>query len=515
MSTKIFFNGDIITMENQLYADSVLVKDNKIMKTGNKDDLLKLAGADVESIDLQGKTLMPSFIDAHSHFTGYASSLLQVNLTSAKSFDDIKKILIDYVKENGIKPGTFITANGYDHNFLKEKTHPTCSFLDQVLPDNPVVLVHQSNHLGVFNTQALHSLGIEDSKDGYLEEEPFTTNLQRIPMPKMEDLTRAIIKAQNIYAGYGITTMQEGMIVEALCDILQLIIHSNLLKLDLIGFVDIKHKDVILDKLNSCIKKYNNRFKVGGYKTLLDGSPQGKTAWMLEPYNGSDNGYKGSPYCKDEELIGEIEIAIKDDMQLLAHCNGDAASSQYIRCYDKAKHNIGTNNNIRPVIIHAQLLNKNQLDDVKRLEMIPSFFVAHVYHWGSIHIENFGMERAKEISLANSAYKKGITFTFHQDSPVIEPNMLETVWCAVNRVTKEGIVLGEEEKLPVLEALKAVTINSAYQYFEEDKKGSIKEGKLADLIILDKNPLKVNPTEIKDIKVLETLKEGETVFACP
>ena len=167
---------------------------------------------------------------------------------------------------------------------------------------------------------------------------------------------------------------------------------------------------------------------------------------------------------------------------------------------------------IRPVMIHAQLVGIDQLPYLKQYHIIPSFFIAHVFYWGDIHVNNFGYERASKISPARSALEQDILFTFHQDSPVINPNMFETIWCAVTRKTKSGITLGEDEKISVLDAIKAVTINSAYQYFEENTKGSIKEGKLANLIIVDKNPLEVNSDEIKNIKVLETLKEGKTLY---
>ena len=514
MSTKLFFNGDIITMENELYAESIIVKDNRILKVGRKDELIKYADENVELIDLNRKTLMPSFIDAHSHFSGYAYSFLQVNLSNAASFNDISNLLKEYVEKNNLKPGEWVNANGYDHNYLKEKKHPTKELLDEAVPNNPVVIQHQSGHLGVFNSKALEVLGIDNKSNGFFEEEAFISNLKKLPLPDMASLEEVIKKAQDVYASYGITTLQEGIIISSLVDLMSLIINSKLLKLDLIGYVDIQNSQQITNRLNDCIKKYNNRFKVGGYKIILDGSPQAKTAWMLEPYKDDKNGYKGEPYCEDSKLIAKISQAINENMQVLVHCNGDAASAQYLRCYEKAKNEVNTKNNIRPVIIHAQLLTKKQLDDVKKLNMIPSFFVAHVYHWGDIHIKNFGKKRADEISIAKSAQNKGIMFTFHQDSPVIEPNMLETVWCAVNRITKEGVVLGEMERVSPLEALKAVTINAAYQYFEEDVKGSIKEGKLADLVILDKNPLKVNPMGIKDIKVLQTLKEGEVIYSC-
>ena len=129
-----------------------------------------------------------------------------------------------------------------------------------------------------------------------------------------------------------------------------------------------------------------------------------------------------------------------------------------------------------------------------------------------MHIKNLGLERAEKISPAGSSGKEKIVYTFHQDSPVLEPNMFETIWCAVNRKTKQGITLGKDERISVIEAIKAVTVNSAYQYFEESNKGSIKEGKIADLIVVDKNPLKVDSDELRNIKVLETIKDGQTIY---
>ncbi|MFQ7119699.1 MAG: amidohydrolase family protein [Intestinibacter sp.] len=210
-----------------------------------------------------------------------------------------------------------------------------------------------------------------------------------------------------------------------------------------------------------------------------------------------------------EELEGLIEIALKENMQILAHCNGDAVVAQYLEQY-KSKRNLNTDNDIRPVIVHAQLMGLDQLPEVKKLGMIPSFFVAHVYHWGNIHVQNFGLERASQISPAKAALDLGIKFTFHQDAPVIEPNMLETIWIACNRKMKDGTVLGEEQRIPVLTQLKR-NKNAAYQYFEEDIKGTIKENKLLT-IILDKNPLKVDVDDIRNIKVVETFKEGNSIY---
>lgn len=524
---KLFYNGDILTLEDEMYVESVLIKEGKVHKIGKKEDLLKIAGEDVELIDLQGKTLMPSFIDSHSHFSGYASSFTQVDLSEATNFEEISSAISRFIEKNYVPNGKWVQGTGYDQNFLEEKIHPTLEILDEAAPNNPVIIMHKSGHMGVINSMGLKALeitmdtenpegGVIEKKDGkltgYIEETAFMYYIQKVPMVSNEEFMGSLIKAQQSYAGYGITTVQEGFVVAQLSDIFQYLIQSKMLKIDLIGFLDISKADELKKKFANCLKKYDNHLKMGGYKTFLDGSPQGRTAWMRTPYLGEEKDYYAYGTQKDKELEEKLELALKDNMQILVHCNGDAACEQYINQYVVAKEKTNSLNEIRPVIIHAQLLDKDQLDKVKELKMIPSFFVAHVYHWGDIHIKNFGMERASRISLAKSALDKGIKFTFHQDSPVIEPNMLETIWCAVNRITKDGVLLGAEERISPLDALIAVTKNAAYQYFEEDIKGSLKEGKLADLVILDKNILKVDPMEIRNIEVLETIKEGETIF---
>lgn len=524
---KLYFNGDILTLEDELYVEAVLVKNGKVYKVGNKEDLIKEASKDVELIDLEGKTLMPSFIDSHSHFSGYASSFSQVDLSEATNFDEIYEAIKRFIKKNNVPTGKWIQADGYDQNFLAEKAHPTKELLDKAAPNNPIVAKHKSGHMGVLNSMGIKELeitidtpnpegGVIEKKDGkvtgYLEETAFVQYVQEIPIVSNEEFMGNLIKAQNAYTSYGITTVQEGYVVELLAGIYEYLIQAKLLKIDLVGYLNIDNSEVLKQKFANCIQKYNNHVKIGGYKTFLDGSPQGRTAWMRTPYQGEEEDYCAYGTQKDEEIEGKLEKALKENMQILVHCNGDRACEQYIEQYKIAKEKTGLNNNIRPVIIHAQLLGEDQLDDVKALNMIPSFFVGHVYHWGDIHIKNFGMERASKISLLKSAQDKGILYTLHTDAPVIEPNMIETIWVAVNRITKSGVLLGPEERVTPLDAIKAVTINAAYQYFEEDIKGSIKEGKLADLVILDKNILKVDPMEIKNIQVLETIKEGETIY---
>ena len=207
----------------------------------------------------------------------------------------------------------------------------------------------------------------------------------------------------------------------------------------------------------------------------------------------------------DNEVDKALKWAKERNMQVIAHCNGDMACGQFIDT-------VGRNGNRNAVMIHAQLLRRDQLKKVKEYGIIPSFFIAHVFYWGDVHIKNFGIKRASAISPAKSALDEKIMFTFHQDAPVVEPDMFKTIWCAVKRQTKSGIILGEEERIDVLNALKAVTVNAAVQYSEQGEKGSLKEGKLADMIIIDRNPFETDIDGLKDIKILETIKGGVTVY---
>lgn len=262
---------------------------------------------------------------------------------------------------------------------------------------------------------------------------------------------------------------------------------------------------------------YKNHFRVNGAKLVLDGSPQAKTAWLSKPYyqplEGMSASYCGYPAVDDEELHQWLKCCIKQQWQVHLHCNGDAASEQFLRVYEQVWQEEGCPNNRRPVMIHCQTVREDQLERMHQLGMTGTFFVGHIHYWGDLHYESvLGPERASQISPLRSAVQNGVNYTIHQDSPVTEPDMLHSIHVAVNRQTPKGRILGENQRLTVEEALKAATINAAYQYFEEDKKGSITPGKLADFVILDQNPLEIASEKIKDIKVQKTIKEGTVIY---
>lgn len=516
---KIFYNGTILTLEQNLYEEAILIENGMIKKVGKQEDIFSLKDDNTELVDLKGHTLMPGFIDSHSHIAQFAQTLCLANISGVKNYDELIHRLVDYKKN--VSEKDWIIGYSYEHNFMEEKKHPTKAILDQVSLTNPILITHQSGHMGVMNSKALEILNIDNQTtdpvggkigrvegtnepNGYLEETAFMSNLKMNQLLSPEVIFRNFEKAQNIYLQNGITTAQDGLTNEQSFFLLKNLSNKNQLKLDVVSYIDMKNSKEVLEQ-NKEYLEYHNHYKIGGYKIILDGSPQAKTAWLSKPYEGEET-YQGYPVYSDEELKKYIKIALDEKKQILAHANGDAASEQFIRVFEE----LNVLDNYRPVMIHAQTVRLDQLSRMNQLNMISSFYVAHVYHFGDIHIKNLG-ERAKHISPIKSAIKEDVIYTMHQDTPVIMPNMLETIWCSVKRITKNGALL-DDEKISVLEALKGVTINAAYQYFEENKKGTLKEGKLADMIILDKNPLKVSIDEIKEIQILETIKEGNIVY---
>lgn len=551
MNRTVYFNGNILTMEREKESvNTVVTQNGRIVSTKAAVSVSAIEGYDAPHndglntaqncpadfrpkqeptrfVDLKGATMLPAFLDSHSHFSGYAAAQLQAPLEEAVNFEEIVQKLRTHIQSHQLPPGEWVIGKGYDHNLLAEHAHPTAAVLDQAAPNNPVMIQHQSGHMGVFNTIALHMLGVTAQTPcpsggrigvenglptGYMEENAFIDYQQKVPMPSMEDFAAAYLTIQDRYASYGITTVQEGMLPGQLLSLYQMLLEKKMLKLDVVGFADAKEAPSLLTALANYRRMYKNHFKLGGLKIFLDGSPQGRTAWMRRPYADSAD-YCGYNTLTDQQVEDFVRLAVKENLQLLAHCNGDAAAAQYLRACRKIEAEGLPLKALRPVLVHGQLLGPDQMPEVKRLGVVPSFFAAHVYYWGDAHIRNFGMERASHISPAASALREGIPFTFHQDTPVIEPDMLETIWCSTNRLTRNGTKL-DAEAIPVMEALRAVTINAAYQYFEENEKGSIRPDKRADFVILDKNPLTTEPMELKNIKVLQTIKDGEIIYEC-
>ncbi|MEN8808877.1 MAG: amidohydrolase, partial [Desulfobacterales bacterium] len=430
----------------------------------------------------------------------------------------------------------WIIGFGYDDAQLKEQRHPTRDDLDAVSTTTPVLAIHQSGHLAAVNSKGLEVAGITaatkdpaggvyrrreggSQPDGVLEEMAFFKTVFTVLGTLGTDDNKTLLKAGlKLYASFGFTTAQEGRATPEAIETEALVAREGGLKMDVVAYADIQSAaDTIKPPLHG--KTYTQHFRIGGAKLNLDGSPQGKTAWLTKPYrvppSGQATDYRGYPAVSDDEASALVDKAFRNGWQILAHCNGDAASDQFIAAIRTATNKYGKADR-RPVMIHSQTVREDQLDTMKELGIIPSFFGMHTYYWGDWHRDSvLGPERAARISPAASAVKRGMIYTQHHDAPVAMPSSIMILACQVNRTTRSGQVLGAEQRVSVMEALKSITISAAYQYFEEKTKGSLEPGKLADFVILDKNPLKVDPMAIKDIKVVETIKEGETIYRAP
>ena len=524
MEQTLYTGGTILTMTENERAEALLTEGERILAVGKEEEVRRLAKGAAEK-DLEGNTLMPAFIDPHSHFSACANAMLQGTVEGARSFDEITEAVREYIRKNRIPAGRWVAVRDLDPEMLREGKAPDRSVLDRASAEHPILLQHKSGHVGVLSSLALKAAGIDGNTPdpaggkiwkengeptGYLEENAFIPVMNLLPSPSEEELMNAYEQAQRMYASYGIATVQEGMMPRQMIPLYKKLCGDKRLWLEVVGYPSAADGEEIFREMKEWEGDYRNGFRLGGYKIFLDGSPQSRTAWMRTPYEGgSDCGY---PVLTDQQVCGSVFRAAGEGRQILAHCNGDRAAQQYLDAVSLAAEAGLHPERIRPVMVHAQLLGTDQLPQLKRLGVIPSFFTAHVYHWGDAHIRNFGMERASRISPAASAGKAGLPYTFHQDAPVIRPDMLETVWCAAQRITRDGVRLGEEERVTVKEALKAVTVRAAYQYFEEDRKGTLEPGKQADMIILDRDPLRTDPERIRELRILETVKKGRTVY---
>lgn len=544
VADSIYTGGPIITVNDaQPTAEALAIKDGRILAVGSQDDVLRFKGDTTQIVDLGGKALLPGFIDAHGHVFNTGLQALAANLLARPdgTVNDIaalQQVLRDWAEkhpERLAKTG-WIIGLGYDDAQLEEQRHPTRDDLDAVSTTVPVLAIHQSGHLAGINSKGLEIAGITaatkdpaggafrrrqggSEPDGVLEEMAFFQIVFKVLGTLGTDDNKALLNAGlESYAQFGFTTAQEGRATLEAVATEAAVAKEGGLKMDVVAYPDIQGAvGAIRPPLLS--STYSNHFRIGGAKLNLDGSPQGKTAWLSKPYlvppAGQEKNYVGHPAVTDEQANALVDQAFKNGWQLLAHCNGDAAADQFIRAIRAATEKHGKADR-RPVMIHAQTVREDQLDEMKELGIIPSFFGMHTYYWGDWHRDSvLGPERAARISPAASALKRGMIYTQHHDAPVAKPSAIMILDSQVNRTTRGGQVLGPEQRVSVMDALKSITINAAYQYFEEDRKGTLTAGKLADLVILDKDPLKVKPTAIKDIRVLETIKEGRTIYKAP
>jgi predicted amidohydrolase YtcJ len=531
----IYAGGPIITMTGDApeTAEAIAVKNGKIIAVGTLRDVVYHAGKRARRIDLKRRTLLPGFIDAHGHasFVGQNTGMVQLQPPPVGGVDSIAKLQAAF-RDWGITrkfPETIpYIGNGFDDSQLAEKRFPTRHDLDAVSASRPLMAIHVSGHFAVANTPMLKMIGITaDTPDpkggiirreadgktpnGVLEETAMFAGLGVLMPKSIDPAVDGLVAAARIYTSHGITTMQDGRVFPNAWAPLAEASRRNVLPIDMAVLVS-GEGGIPADISSWFGKPYQGRVRLVGMKLTIDGSPQGRTAWLHDPVpvppEGKGADYRGYPAIDLKLLNERMAEAAKNNWQVFVHVNGDQAAQALIDGV-RASGLSGK----RTVAIHNQVVTREQLNDMKALDIQPSFFANHTWYWGDWHRDvALGPKRADFISPQASAWAIGLRPTAHNDSPVVQPDIMRLVWSSVNRRTQTGDILGPMERVTPYRALQQVTINAAWQIREDADKGSIAVGKRADMVVLDANPLTIDPAKLYTIKAVATIKDGVTVF---
>ena len=533
----IWVNGTVITMEGERVVQAVAVFGDLIVAVGSDAEVRGLTSPKTRVVDLNGRTMTPGFYAAHDHFPGSGrAAVTQVDLNSPPigAIEDMDQLVAALgARAEELPEGQWISGRGYDDTLLAEQRHPTRADLDKASTTHPIYISHTSGHLGVANSLALELAGITrdtpnppggvvrkdpdtGEPDGVFEESGGMVS-RLIPPPTSEQAMEAYRVAVEDYVEDGVTTAVIAGGGRGSLAGLQRARDAGILTFRIITMMSRGAPGQrSAAEAGGMVSGFGDEYlKLGAIKIVQDGSNQGYTGYFTEPYHTpfkGDADYRGYPRRSREDLTTMVKELHEAGYQIAIHANGDAAIDDVIHAFREAQRAF-PREDARHRIEHCQMVRQDQLDAIAELNLSPSFFVGHVYYWGDRHRDIFmGPERAAGISALRSSIDRGIRFTVHDDTPVTPVNPLQLVWVGVNRLTKTDQVLGPDERITPLEALRTVTVDAAWQNFEEGIKGSIAPGKLADFVILDGNPLTVDPTAIRDIQVLETIVGGETVF---
>lgn len=533
---QVFINGDVLTMDaSSRIVEAVSVRGERIEAVGSTDEIMTLVSNQTEVVDLRGRTLMPGFIDAHGHFPGSGMSVIAADLTSPPvgNKESMEEVLAA-LKERAatIEPGKWVSGFGYDDTLLAEQRHPTRAELDEVSTEHPVVAMHVSGHMVVVNSMALELVGIsaetenpaggviarrEGSREpnGLLEENARLGVVDAMQDTGVLAVYQMIKTAVRDYAQVGVTTAQSGGTSVMLSDGLLLFSKLGVIPQRLVLFAFDTEFAELIDTGEFDPQKYDSdRVRMPAVKLVADGSIQGYTGYLSHPYHmpfKEDESYRGYPSISREVLFDRVQRLHGLGYQLAIHGNGDESIEDILDAFEAAQQ-AHPRGDARMILIHSQMAREDQIARMKALGVTPSFFSAHTYYWGDRHRDIFmGPERAAAMSPARWAQQYKLRFSSHMDTPVTPMLPLQAVWSQVYRLSYGGDVIGEDQRIDVMSALRAVTIDAAWQVFQEDRVGSLEAGKLADMIILSASPL-ADPMSMRDLKVERTLIGGATIY---
>ncbi len=532
--------------------EAVYIQNGHIASMGSKADIFKQKNTTTQIIDLQGKTLMPGFIAVHTHpdLSAYLHSFVDLSGFTNNTPQEVWQTLQTAVENT--PAGEWIFCKGFDPMLVDGLQAPNITKLDAIAPDNPLIIIAQSLHSAWANSLAFNAIGItRDTPDpapgsyygkdqtgalsGLISEVQAIQPFSDIAVAVF-DIKENVVKVYHDYSKNGITSITTmGMFAKdskpfMLYEYLSTQ-HPRLLPqiLDVLGilpekkptvrhFVYIKHDTPFL--FPESVNNGDDFFKVLGVKLWYDGSPYTGSMYLKEPYLNSDlmlkglnipPDYRGKPVI-DRELFTEVATKYHAlGWQISVHTQGDQSTTEVLEIMEKVLSNSERKDH-RHRIEHGVLLPPELIGTIKDLNMTASFHINHLYYYGQdLRDDIIGNERAQQMLPIASMKAHGLYFSLHADAPMYEEDPLSLLQTAVNRKTRAGDVIGEHEKISVLDGLKALTIYSAWQLHMDDKIGSLAVGKYADFVILDKNPLKVPTDSLRSIRVLKTIVNGEEI----
>ncbi|PLW82687.1 amidohydrolase [Kineobactrum sediminis] len=533
---QVFINGEVITMDaSNRVVQALSVRNDRIEAVGSTADIMALVTSSTDIVDLHGGTLLPGFIDAHGHFPGSGLNTVAVDLNSPPigNVGTMAQLLAALAERAAITPaGDWVSGFGYDDTALAESRHPTREELDSVSDEHPVAVLHISGHMAVANSRALAEVGIDEttpnpeggvivrSNDtgeltGLLEETARLPVVEKMLDLGVVDLFRMIGSAVREYAAHGVTTAQAGGAGPEMVRGFVLANRLGTIPLRLMVFpLEADFRELVLAGDYEPEEYERDRLQMGAVKIIADGSIQGYTGYLTRPYHQPFHGdaeYRGYPAVLRERLFEQVLRLHSAGFQLAVHGNGDAAIDDILDAFAAAQAAYPVSDP-RFILIHSQMARKDQIERMRELGVTPSFFAAHTWYWGDRHHDIFlGPERAATISPAAWAEAAGLRFSSHMDTPVTPMRPLQAAWSLVQRETYAGRVLGPEQRVDAMTALRAVTIDAAWQIFQEDNRGSLEPGKYADLVVLSGSPL-AEPSAMRDLRVKQTYVGGALIF---
>lgn len=533
----LYRGGTIVTMDGDTpqTVEAVVARDGRIAFAGPEKAARAAAGKDAVVRDLKGATMLPGFIDAHSHFTVATMMAGGLDLRDGghppvTDIPGLQAAIRDYIAARAIPPGGWVIVWQYDHENLAEKRHITRAELDAVAADRKIVVLHVSLHGLVANSATLAAAGIDEKTpvpeggimprdaagklNGVLLEKALYPVFGALPQPTPEQKLAALDAAQDRYFAEGYTHAQDGASQPPDIAFLTSPAARERLRIDLALLPFSTGLDALLANPDIRFGAYRGHVKLQGIKFVLDGSVQARTGFFTRDYaRGSPEGdhpWHGQPIVSDAEFQAQARKVHDRGWQLFVHANGDAAIDMAIRGFDAL--GIKAADDRRPIVIHSQFQRRDQLPAYRRIGVGPAYFSNHAWYWGDVHRTNFPAGVVDFISPFVSARAAGLIPSNHSDFSVTPLDTRFMLWTSMARVSPTGVVSGPAERLDAYAALQALTTGPAWQIFEEDRKGRIRPGLLADFVILDKNPLTTPVDAIRAIRVLETVKEGRSVW---